>query len=231
MTFRLAGLVLLLLTAPAMADLRWYMSAKTSIASQRLENSNHNGTIGNGSLFDGEPDGRLAFTGIEDETAGIGLALGRDLGWLKVEGELIWRYRTDWDLRARTHSIGTVTNVFSNISTTTLMLNVSRQQPISPRWSWEVGLGAGVAYNRVDSRLIERRDGAPVLEHADTGTQFAWGAHTGLSRRIDDRWRFSVSYRYLDMGDVEAGPFVNAASHVQASHVAHELQLSLLRGL
>ena len=225
----LVALLAIATTAPALADLQWYYGARTTLAAQQLNDTSHHNTIGTGGA-----DGQLADTGVEDLTAGIGFVVGRDLAsvpGLRLEAELIWRYRTDWDLRSYTHSIGAVTNVFSDVSTTTLMLNASTQFALSPRWTWEVGAGVGVAVNQVDARLIERRAGAAIQRHEHTNATFAWGAQLGISRPLSRNWRLGLHYRYLDLGRTEAGPFRLGGEELSADHVAHELQLSLFRGL
>ena len=225
----LIALLALAAAAPAGADLQWYYGARTTLAAQQLNDTTHNNTIGTGGA-----DGQLADTGVEDLTAGIGFVVGRDLTsvpGLRLEGELIWRYRTDWDLRSYTHSIGAVTNVFSDVSTTTLMLNASTQFPLSARWTWEMGAGVGVAVNQVDARLVERRVGAAIQQHEQSNVAFAWGVQLGVSRPLNRNWRLGLHYRYLDLGGAEAGPFRLGGEELSADHVAHELQLSLFRGL
>ena len=220
---------------PAAADtLRWYVSAKTSIAEHRLTEATHYGSIGDGTTYGGQLDGQLAATHNEDETGGIGFSVGRSFNAWRVEGELMWRYRTDWDLRALTHSIGSVTNLFTNIETTTLMINAIRSQQLNEAWRWEIGTGVGLVRTSSEASFVERgtvtRAEFIDRSHHDQ-TQFAWGALLGVSRSIGERWRMDLHYRYLDLGDIAVGPFPTRSAQAEAEHTAHELQVSFTRGM
>ena len=166
--FKLLTICLLaaLVAAPARADgdaeaaagtvSRWLVVPKIGVGEVSIENIRHDGTIGTGEIIGGELDGQIREGSVRDHPWGIGGSLVRRFGNWDVEAELMWRFRTDWDIAVATPSIQTITNVFTNIETTTLMFNVIRHGRINRRWSWEAGGGLGWVLTRMDSEYIER---------------------------------------------------------------------------
>ena len=227
----LLALTLLCISPLTQAEVRWYFSTKTALAEHQLSDSDHGGSIGNGQIVSGELDGTLAATYQEDPTASAGIAIARQsANWL-IEGELAWRYRTDWDLRARTHSLNAVTNTFANIATTTLMANLLRHGQLTDRWGWQLGAGVGLAYIDISSELVERADNGRREQTSYDSVEPAWSVMAGLRRDIGRAWALNFRYRYIDLGAVETGRFPLSGATVQANHAAHELQFSLERRL
>jgi len=100
------------------------------------------------------------------------------------------------------------------------------------------GLSAGWAWNPADSGDINvsasGSDSAsgpnlgPNSAGGGEGTDnFAYGGVLGLDWGIGENWSAEVAYRYLNLGDAEAGP-ANAADGVVAdSFVSHDVLLSI----
>ncbi|MEM7099584.1 MAG: outer membrane beta-barrel protein [Pseudomonadota bacterium] len=217
----------------AQASEKWFAAVKASIGDVEIDGISHGGTIGTGALINGEIDGQLEDTAIDDYTAGLGFSLGRRIRNWHYEAEYIYRYRTDWDLVAPTPSIQTITNVFSDIETHTLMLNVARRGVISQNWSWELGAGIGLASNDIDGEYIERQ--VPgirpemVFKDDDGGIEFVYNLFAGVTRDLRGPWTFNIRYRYIDLGEVEIGPFPGRASQASGDYTSGELQFSLER--
>ncbi len=231
-----ALLVALLVTLPNLANAEdWYLAGRLSTGLALLEDITHKGTIGTGAPVGNDFDGSLADGDIDDLTGGIGIALGRSTGNWDIEAEFIWRYRTDWDIAVRTYSLQAITNVFTNVATSTLLLNATRRIPINVHWSWEVGAGIGLVANDQEGKYIER--GVPgitpqrVFKDETNSTDFSWNAILGVSRKLGESWALSLRYRYIDLGDLHIGPFPSRTGEVFADHTSHELMLSFERRL
>ena len=231
-----ALLVALLVTVPDLTNAEdWYLAGRLSTGFALLEDITHKGTIGTGAPVGNDFDGSLADEDIDDLTGGIGIALGRRTGNWDIEAEFIWRYRADWDIAVRTYSLQAITNVFTNVATSTLLLNATRDIPINVNWSWEVGAGIGLVANDQEGKYIER--GVPgitpqrVFEDEANSTDFSWNAILGVSRKLGESWALSLRYRYIDLGDLHIGPFPSRTGEVFADHTSHELMLSFERRL
>ena len=230
-----ASLLLLLITySPTVlgaTDARWYGALKASISEDTIDSIKVQG-IGTGMLISGQVDGALEDDEVEDYTAGIGFAVGRRMGFWNIEVEYVYGYRTDWDVVTSTPSIQTITNVFNNVETNTVMLNFARRGPISQDWSWEAGAGLGLTFESLDSDYIERETvntQEQKFSASSDETEFTYAVFAGLTRDLGGPWTFSTRLRYIDMGKLNAGPFPNRPGRARANHSAIELQFSLER--
>ena len=216
--------------APAYADdSEWFVAGKVSLGEATMDSISQQG-IGTGQLIGGRIDGALEDTEIDDYTAGIGAAVGKRIGNWTLEGELIWRYRTDFDVAASTDSIQTITNVFSNVETTSLMFNIYRRGVINQHWSWEVGAGIGLVANDIDAEYLERATATqPQMSFKDNNneTDFVYNVGAGLVRELSGPFSLNIRYRYITLGELEAGPFPNRPGVVDADHASHEIQFAL----
>ncbi|MEM7079413.1 MAG: outer membrane beta-barrel protein [Pseudomonadota bacterium] len=225
-----SGLFLASLHCADASDSSTFWAIKTSLGEATMDNSSHNNGIGTGALIAGEIDGQLEETTLTDYTAGVGLTLGQRFGNWQAEIDYLWRYRTDWDLVAPTPSIQTITNVFSNVETTSVMLNLARRGVLSQFWSWEAGLGIGYVRNNVEASFIERAtDTLPEFElKSDTKTSdFGYNVFVGVTREVWRDWTLNVRARYIDLGDLEAGPFDGRAVNLNGEHSSLEMQFAL----
>lgn len=226
------GLLLCSLTANA-SDAEWYGAIKASISEDTIDSISQRG-IGTGAPIGGEIDGALKDREVDDYTAGLGVSLGRRMGYWSLELEYIYRYRTDWDVVTTTPSINTITNVFSDVETNSLMLNLARRGSISQYWSWELGAGIGLVSKDLDSDYIERETPTdPERRFSDNSSErdFSYSVFAGITRDLGNPWTFNLRARYIDLGELEAGPFPNRAAKVSADQSAVELQFSLERDL
>ena len=225
----LAALTFLLAVPAEGAD--WQAAIKLNAGFAAMSGVTDRGTLGTGERIGIDIDGELKQRRTEDVTAGAGAGIGRRFGPWLLEAEYIWRYRTDWDATAPTPTIQAITNIFTNVQTSTLMLNAARTGPFGGHWHWEAGLGAGAVWNRMRSDYIERAVSGVRserrFERSNTKTGLAWNGFAGLSRAIGQRWRLGLRYRYIDLGELRAGPFETRPARVSADHSAHELQLVL----
>jgi opacity protein-like surface antigen len=155
------------------------------------------------------------------------------MGYWTLEGEFVWHYRTDWDIGAATYSIGTVTNVFSNVESRSLLVNLIRRGPISPYWSWEVGAGIGLVKHKVESEYLER----PIpgirpqqsFKASSSESGFGYNVLAGITRDLGGAWTLNMRYRFIDLGEMQAGPFPMRPAKVTTDATAQEIQFSLER--
>lgn len=212
---------------------QWFTAGTLSIGAADLHNSSSRGTLGTGQQIDGFVDGRLKNSQEVDTAAGIGASIGVNRAAWSLEAEVLWRVRTDWDLSAPSPSIRTVTNIQTNVSNTTVLLNLSRRWGNANAWQWQLGGGLGVAFNRFETDYKEReipgeRDEVEIT--ADRRSQqLAWNLSASVSRTLGKRWQGRIRYQYLDLGKIEAGPFVGRNVKVFSRHSTHELQFTLIR--
>lgn len=229
--------LLLILACPAALadDINWIVSGRLTAGYAYMDNSSHGGTLGTGTRIGNFVDGELTDRNVDDATNGIGIALGRQFGNWRVESELTWRYRSDWDLSAPSPAINTVTNLFTNFSTTSLLFSGIYEGRLGQHWTWEAGAGAGVAMKVMDGEFIERgvqTDGTDFVAN-DTRARLdlAWQALIGVSRRLGDHWTANLRYRYADLGELRIGPYPQRPAHLHADLSLHELVLGFDRSL
>lgn len=212
---------------------QWFTAGTLSIGAADLHNSSSRGTLGTGQVIGDFVDGRLKNSQEVDVAAGIGASIGFTRAHWSLEAEVLWRVRTDWDLSAPSPSIRTVTNIQTNISNATLLLNLSRRWGSAQTWQWQLGGGLGVAFNRFKTDYKEREipgEREEIEITADRRSQhLAWNLSASASRNLGKRWRGRIRYQYLDLGNIEAGPFVGRDVKVFSRHSTHELQLTLIR--
>ncbi len=221
------------LASDAASDAEWYGAVKASISEDTIDSIGQRG-IGTGAVIGGEVDGALADSEIDDYTAGIAIAVGRRTGYWNVELEYTYRYRTDFDIAASTPSINTITNVFSDVQTNSLMLNAARRGSLSQFWSWEVGAGIGLVSKDLDSDYIERATPTVAerrFSDSSSETDFSYSVFAGVTRELSNPWTLNLRLRYIDLGELEAGPFPSRAATVSADQSAIEMQFSLERDL
>ncbi len=217
---------------------RWFTAATLSVGAADIHNSSHRNTLGTGQVIGNFVDGKLVHRREVDTVAGIGASLGVTRNRWQLETELLWRVRTDWDLSAPTPSIRTVTNVQTNISNTTLLLNLARRWGDDSRgWQWQAGFGMEVAFNQFESKYKERQipgERAEQIFKADASSQeFAWNVSIGVARPLSPRWHGRLRYRYMDLGKIAVSGFSDGNELRDAKfvgrHSVHELQLTLVR--
>lgn len=218
---------------PPPSDGKWFVAISGSIGDVSMENISTGGTIGNGMIINGERDGQLEEDQINDYSGGIGLSFGRRIGFWQIAAEYVYRYRTDWDVVVATPAIQTITNVFSNVETHTLLLNAARRGVINRNWSWELGAGIGFVHHQLDSEYIEREvpgiRGQLLFEDSSRNSDFSYNVFAGITRDLGRSWTLNMRTRYIDMGDLKAGPFPQRPARLSAEQNAVELQFSIER--
>lgn len=233
------SLTALLLTRTTSADTgssgteQWFVGITSSIGEVNIENISAN--IGTGEVIGGERDGQIEDTEIDDYTAGFGFSVGRRIGYWQLAAQYIYRYRTDWDVVAATPAIQTITNVFTNVETHTLLINAARRGPITQHWSWELGAGMGYVHHRMDSQYIEREvpgvSGEQVFKDQRRNGGFSYNFFAGVSREFGRNWTLNIRTSYIDLAELKAGSFPDRPVRLSADQESVELQFSIERDL
>lgn len=227
-----AAAVALLAGLPAAADR--YVEPRVSLGLSELFDIEQSG-IGTGARIGRFTDGALVENDADDLTAGVAIAAGWQVDAWSLEAELGWRYRTDWDVAITTPSISSITNVHTNVGTTTAMLNTERRWRVNERWVLNVGLGVGIAYTHLDSDYIERAvpgsRGERRFNVTDDRFDLAVSGNAGLTRQLGTRWQLSLRYRYIDFGDLEIDGWAQRSGRLRAGYTSHELLVGLSRPL
>jgi opacity protein-like surface antigen len=234
-----SSLITTLLTGAASADTdtsstkQWFVGITSSIAEVAIEDISAN--IGTGEVIGGERDGQLEDTEVDDYTAGFGFSVGRRIGYWQVAAQYIYRYRTDWDVVATTPAIETITNVFTNVETHTLLINAARHGSITQHWSWELGAGMGYVHHRMDSEYIEREvpgvSGEQVFKDQRRNGGFSYNVFAGVTREFGRDWTLNMRTSYIDMAELKAGSFPERPVRLRADQSAVELQFSIEKNL
>jgi len=212
---------------------QWFVGVTGSIADVTIENISAN--IGTGVVIGGERDGQIEDTEVDDYTAGFGFSVGHRIGYWQLATQYIYRYRTDWDVVAATPAIQTITNIFTNVETHTLLINAARRGSITQHWSWELGAGIGYVHHRMDSEYIEREvpgvRGEQVFKDQRRNGGFSYNIFAGVTREIGRDWTLNLRTSYIDMAELKAGSYPERPVRLSADQSAVELQFSIERDL
>lgn len=188
--------------------------------------------VGTGQILEAQIDGRLREGRLDDVVAGISAGLEHRLGNYVIGIDASFRYRTDWDLTAPTPSIQSITNIFSNVQTTSSIVYIARTwQRGASRFS--IGGGAGAAFSRVESEYIERE--VPGIrpeqrfESQARNVDLSWAGFAKWNYPISRRWEIGLGYRYTDLGTLQTADFVFRPGEFATKHTSHDLILSFDR--
>lgn len=166
-----------------------------------------------------------------DFTAGPGVALGynwSEFGWpVRTELEYHFRFRTDFGSRD-TRTFGTP-SYENNISSHSLLLNIYYDYVLNPRWVLYGGAGIGIARNTSDvKRVLVDIGGAPVRETSHSKTGLSWNVGLGALWRWKENWTIDMRYRFVDLGEIEAGPLAGGETVSAESFVSHDLVIGFI---
>jgi opacity protein-like surface antigen len=180
----------------------------------------------------GPTTGPLTDADYGDSVAGGGASIGYDFWYhfgvpIRVEGEFVHIVRLDADTRP-IFSDGTLpaAGIENNISSRTLMVNTYFDWDFDTRFTPYFGFGIGYARNNSDASLNDFGTGLRQTVDTDKGNM-AWSLMVGVQIDINDNWFADAGYRFVDAGELEAGPFANGV-RLEAEDVSrHDLMLGV----
>ncbi len=178
--------------------------------------------------------GQITDDSYEDSVAGGGLSFGYDFSYhfdasVRVEGEFLHIVRLDADTPRPLFQDGTLpgAGVQNDLSIRTLMVNAFYDWDLGTWYTPHVGFGVGYARNNSNATLTDfnstRANQAEEVETAKNN--IAWSLMAGVQFDITDNWFADMGYRYLDAGELVAGPFTNGFRIEADDITVHELML------
>ncbi len=122
-------------------------------------------------------------------------ALGYKYGYFRVEGEYIYRDKSDDEYSYGTPGAGHKTILESDSFMANAYLDVMPNYWISPYFT------AGIGLTRLD---LETYDFPGVVDkETDSADNFTWQVGAGLSLRLNRCLNLDAGYRYIDMGEID----------------------------
>ena len=161
----------------------------------------------------------------EDITGGFSGAIGYKWQQFRIEAEYLWRYRYDFGGHFEVDNTDS-TNIGANIVTQSVMLNTfwdfENQTKFKPY------IGGGVGWVTHDAEIRRGNLVTDVNTKLDATTDnIVWALTIGTTYSLSDHWSAVFSYRYVDLGDLELGPFSDGGK-VDAEYTSQDLALGLI---
>jgi opacity protein-like surface antigen len=146
----------------------------------------------------------------QDDVSIIGLGIGYQANdWLRIDLTGEWRGASSFQfLLNQGGQNGNFNNYNGRIESIVGLINVYAD--IGNFWGIVpfIGAGIGFAHHNVsgfqDVGFIASGGGFGYAQE-QSSTEFAWALHAGLGYVVNENLRLELSYRYLNMGDVNAG--------------------------
>jgi len=171
----------------------------------------------------GSGPGEVNSSDTNDESLGLSLGMGYQLGDFRGEVEYVWRYRYDLDVDLGDQE--TLPRFKSNIQTQTLMFNLYWDLMDGRIWHPYLGAGIGFASNRTDTEQRFQGSGS----HQDNTTSgFAWALMAGAQVDLVRRWSLNLGYRFAGLGDVSTGTLPDGHRLESNNFTSHDLRLGLV---
>jgi opacity protein-like surface antigen len=149
-------------------------------------------------------------------------------GALRSELELHYRVRYDFD---RNRPV--IDNAFpnagldSNLSSATGLANLYYLPELNSSFRPYLGGGLGGTLYDAPSEFNDL-GGLGLIRDQSSGLNLTWAAAGGVIWEWDARTDFVIGYRYIDLGTIEFGRFVDGGIEVEADYTSHDLVLGVL---
>lgn len=139
--------------------------------------------------------------------------------------ELEYRYRYHFDIETRSRS----TNTFYDTSTRvmhTVQANIAYELELLDDLDWLVGGGIGWNRSSTTTNRVDTATNVGVSEDA-INNALTWHLDVGLNWRFAEQWSVETMYRYVDLGDLDIGPFATGDSVHFDESFSHELVVGI----
>ena len=162
----------------------------------------------------------------DDFVAAVAGAIGYDwsgFGFaLRTEIEYHHRFRFDFDTRILSSPAVGYEN---NLRTDTVLVNAVYDFDIGTGVRPYLGAGGGWVRNtsEVDRTVLT----GGLEERADGKDSFAWSLLAGLRYAVSARWQVELAYRYIDLGEVESGPFSDGTVIKAQDYTSHDVLIGV----
>lgn len=187
--------------------------------------------IGGVSAVDGVTQtsgGTLQIRNDADEVAGAAFVFGYDWAGkgvsIRTEIEYHHRFRFDFDTRINGGSNAGFEN---QLSTDAALVNAYYDFDIGRGFKPYVGAGVGWVRNTSEVDRVPLA-GTAKEERTDEKDDLGWSVMLGVMFDLSEGWRFEAGYRYIDLGEVESGPFMDGTKMTAVDYTSHDLILGIL---
>jgi opacity protein-like surface antigen len=184
----------------------WYLRGDIGMSNQRLKRLDN-------ILFASATSFQWLDKGGFDSAPFFGIGVGYQFNsWLRVDVTGEYRGKASFHALDSFSNAGTPnTNDYTGSKSEWVLL-ANAYADLGTWWCMTpfVGVGIGVAYNRIDhfrdTNVIAGGGG-----WADTGTKtnFAWALHAGVAYKVNPAFTVELAYRYLNLGDARTADAIN----------------------
>ncbi len=186
------------------------------------------GTGGYGTMDTISSQGMTAFTvnNDTDQVAGSGGVVGYQFADLplRIEGEVTYRFRFDFD--ARDASVPAV-GYENNTSSLSALVNLAWEiRQFGPDWVPYLGGSVGLSSNMTD---VERNPFlTPITNTENTTNDLAVGIMAGVTYNVTESVGIDLGYRYLNLGEVDSGTLSGGESFKAEDFTINDVTLTFL---
>lgn len=165
---------------------------------------------------------------VDDLVGVLGLAAGlnfKSMG-LPVRAELEYAYRTELGYNPNPTFVGAgiPTSLKSDMDSHSLFINAYYDIETGTAFTPYVGGGLGMAWNHTKATGTVIATGASQ-DYRKTTDSFAWNLGAGCAYSLNDNWKLSAGYRYVDLGKVVWGD--NTSQLTSKDLTSHEVTVGL----
>ncbi len=161
----------------------------------------------------------------DDEVAGVGGIVGYRFEDFPFRAEIEGSYRFRFDMDVRDQS-SPVIDYETDIATTTVLLNAFVEWRNTSDFTPFVGGTVGWARNTAETERNVLGGGSSEDDEEDNDN-LAWGAVAGVDWLFLDYLSAELAYRFIHLGDVDAGEFSTGESLSAENYTSHDIMLSL----
>ena len=196
-------------------DYQFYFSSAFNIGLSDVEDIKNTAPI----------NGNIRTIKDDDVTGGFSGAVGYKWQQFRLEAEYLWRYRLDFGGHFEVDRTDS-TNFGTNIQTQSIMLNAfwdfENQTKFTPY------IGGGVGWTEHDAEITRGNLVTNTSTRLDTtNDNIVWALTIGTTYSLGNNWSAVISYSYVDLGDLELGPFTDGGK-VDAEYISQDVALGLV---
>ncbi len=160
-----------------------------------------------------------------DTVAGLGGVVGYRWQGIPLRTEIEAGYRFRFDLDAQDLGAPAI-DYEADIATTTVLFNAMLEWRNESDFTPFIGGSIGWARHSSDTKRINTGTQAKVSKDTDEDN-LAWGGMAGVDWHFAERWSADIAYRYLNLGDVDAGRFSGGDGVDADDYTSHDIMLSV----
>lgn len=155
-----------------------------------------------------------------DQAIGLNLSIGRKIGNVRIEGNILWVSQDISDVEYSSNTLGIPIDEFNananssgDVTSTTATLNAYYDIETGTALTPYLGAGIGFAFIDLDSQteIYGRSGGAD-----DSDTTFTVHGEIGLTYDLSEKTKFYTAYRLSHVGETEfednSGSMINGSS-------------------